>query len=870
MTDALPPTASTESDTAVPQPEENSVLDELLKNLTHPEASTRLETVQKLAQQQPVDRSILRALEKTAAQDSDITVRDAALLALAARPYRVLQQQDNRLPLAQRRSILAEIERWNGDGLLPAHLIRLLRQRYDFDLPVSAPSAAPAATPAGPRPTLTQILLSEATIKVALYLGAFFVIAAAFILAAIFEVLRLPILGLSTLGFLGAALALKRRLPTASFVLFIVFSFLLPIDAAVLVDMIDPGSDITWFFWVVVSFMLGVVWAAGTWLYRSRVFSLLSLAAASLAMLLLGRWIDRTPHVDLLLVALPTLAALGGKIVLERWQDRRFALPLFILAQVQQIALLGMSLLLVLVALVDEDLPDPVWWPVIALTWLLGVAFYVLSQRLTPFVLFPPLAVAALAPIPLFLSGIFSPHWQAVMAIAWGWGTVLALSGEVASRLKRLQLPVYGFWLVIASAGLYLLAAGGGLIDEVTFGLGYLVGTAVVYLGLTVYRPRVWLWSSALLAATAAYFAVFFLPSVEAYNFYPGFIILWPALALLSLSLGLRRGFDLNLRWHLPPLVLGSLVGLACLLVLLTTGFEESGRAALALMIVAVFLALFGLLDRRPIVGYGATAGFALALGFGLIWQEQDHWVLPLVGLASLYYVGGLALTWLGRSGGWGMVLRLSGLGLGTVVALSAPIQGGASGVIGPALVATYFALEAFRLRQVWLGLPANLLYLVAYFTLLVEMDVSQPQFYSIGAALLGFIMHYFLGRSGSKWAAFITGLLSQFILLGASYIQMFSTDWTLYFFILFLQAIIVLVYGLVVRSRSLVLAPILFVVLGVITMALSALAGIPALILVGCTGFLLLLLGIAALVMREKLLAVTSRLGERLGGWQA
>jgi hypothetical protein len=98
----------------------------------------------------------------------------------------------------------------------------------------------------------------------------------------------------------------------------------------------------------------------------------------------------------------------------------------------------------------------------------------------------------------------------------------------------------------------------------------------------------------------------------------------------------------------------------------------------------------------------------------------------------------------------------------------------------------------------------------------------------------------------------------------------MFSTEWILYFFVLFLQAVVVLVYGLVVRSRSLVLAPIIFVVLGVLTVALSALAGIPALILVGCTGFLLLLLGIIALLMREKLLAVTNRLGERLGGWQA
>ncbi len=870
MTDTPLPPDPAEPAAAVPTPEAPSSLADLLNNLHQPEASARLEAVQQLAKWQPGERSILRALEKSAAQDSDPAVREAALLALVARPYRLLQQQDNRLPLAQRRSIVAEIERWAADGLLPAHLARLLRQRYDFDLAAPTPAAAAPPLPAGPRPTLTQVLLSEATIKVALYLGAFFVVAAAFILAAIFEVLRLPILGLSTLGFLGAALVLTRRLPMASFVLFTVFSFLLPIDAAVLLDLLDPGPNVTRFLWVVVFMGLGLVWAGGTWLYRSRFFSLLAFAAATLAMILLGRWADRTPHLDVLLAALPTLAALGGKMILERWQDRRFALPLFILAQVQQLALLGLSLVLVLIALVDEGLPSPAWWLVIALTWLLAVLFYVLSQRLTPFVLFPPLAVAALAPLPLFLSGVFSPTEQAVMLVAWLWATMFALGGEALTRLKRLELPVYGFWLVIASAGLYLLAAGGGLIDRVAFGLGYLVGTTVVYLGLTLYRPRVWLWSASLLAATAAYFALFFLPSVKPYNFYPGFILLWPALALLGLSLGLRRGFGLNLRWHLPPLILGSLVGLAGLLVLLTTGFDEAGRATLALAILAGFLALFAWLDRRPWVGYGASAGLALALGFGLIWQEQEQWVLPLVGLALLYYLGGLALAWLGRAGGWAMVLRLSGLVLGTLVALSAPIQGGAGGVIGPALVATCFAVEAFRLRQVWLGLPANLLYLVAYFTLLVELDVSQPQFYSIGAALLGFIMHYFLVRSGSQWAAFLTGLLSQVILLGTSYIQMFSTEWILYFFVLFLQAVVVLVYGLVVRSRSLVLAPIIFVVLGVLTVALSALAGIPALILVGCTGFLLLLLGIMALLMREKLLAVTNRLGERLGGWQA
>jgi hypothetical protein len=865
MTDTpLPPGDIASQPTAEPS------LADLLNSLTQPEAATRLEAVQQLGRLKAGERSAVRALEKIAAQDEAPAVREAALLALAAPPYRAFQQQDNRLPPAFRRSILAEINRWVTDGLLPAQTAQLLRQRYDFDQPTPAAAAASTPAPATPRPTLSQLLLSETTIKVALYLGAFFVVAAAFILAAIFDVLRLPILGLATVGFLGAALALKRRLPTASFVLFTVFSFLLPIDAAVLLDLFDPGSTVTWLYWIAVAALLSVVWSGGTFFYRSRLFSLLALAAASLAMLLVGRWLDRTPHLDLLLIELPTLLALGGTIILERWQDRRFSLPLFILAQVQQVALLGWSAIMVLFTLADKGLSSPGWWLVIAFTWLLAALFYGLSQRLMAFVLFAPLAVAALAPVPLLFSGVFSPAWQVVMALAWLWGTLLALGGEGLGRIKWPGLSVYSIWLVIASAGLYLLAVGGGLADRVAFGLAYLIGTAVVYLGLTLYRPRVWLWSGSLLAATAAYFAIFFLPSLELYDFYSGFILLWPALALLGLSLALRRGWRADRRWHLPPLVLGGLVGAVAVLALLATGFDEPGRATLALVIVAGFLALLAWLDRQPLLGYGATASLALALGFGLVWREQEQWVLPLVGLASLYYLSGLVATWLGRLGAWAGVLRLSGLGLGTLVALSAPIQGGAAGVIGAALVATYFAIEAFRLRRVWLGLPANLLYLVAYFTLLVELDVSQPQFYSIGAALLGFVMHYFLVRSGSKWAAFFTGLLSQVILLGTSYIQMFSTEQLIYFVVLFLQALVVLVYGLVVRSRSLVLAPILFVVLGVITVALSVLAGIPALILIGCTGLLLLLLGIAALVMREKLLVATNRLSERFSGWQA
>jgi hypothetical protein len=831
--------------------------------------ATRLETVQQLGRLEIVEPELLPALEKIVAQDSHPEVRQAALLALAGPPYRALQQRHNRLSPPLRQIILAEIDRWVADGLLPMQTANLLRQRYNFDRQ-PGPTATPAASPAQPRPTLTQILLSETTIKVALYLGAFFVLAAAFILAAIFDVLRLPILGLATIGFLGAALGLKWRLPTASFVLFTIFSFLLPIDAAVVLDFFEAGDRVSLPFWIILCGLMGLVWLGGTFLYRSRFFSLLTLVAISLAALLLGRWLDVSPHLDIFLLQLITLAALGGKIILDRWQDPRFALPFFILAQLQQATLLGGSALLLLVALVDQDGPGMGWWVVIAATWLLAALFYAGSHHLTTWAIFPPLAVAALLPGPLFLSGVFSPTWAVVMAIAWVWATVLALGGEGLSQVKRPSLSVYGLYLLIASVGVYGLAAIGGLADRVAFGLGYLAGTTPVYLGLTLLRPRAWLWSITLVTATAAYLAVFFLPAIRAMEFYPGFILLWPTLFLLSLSLGLRRFGSAGLGWHLPPLVLGGVAGGLVGLVLLITGFEESARAALAWLIIAGFISLFGLIDRRPILGYGATASLALAVSFGLIWLEWEQWVLPLVGLASLYFVAGLGLTLTGRAGSWAAALRWSGLGLGTLVSLSAPLPGQASAVIGPALIATFWAIEAFRRRNIWLGFPAMALYLVAYFTLLVQLDVSQPQFYSIGAALLGFVMHYLLVRSGNYWAAFFTGLLSQLILLGTTYIQMFSTEQLLYFFVLFGQAMVVLVYGLVVRSRSLAAAPLAFVVLGVITVALSALAGLPALILVGCTGFLLLLLGIVALVMRERLLAVTNQLGQRLGNWQA
>jgi len=81
-------------------------------------------------------------------------------------------------------------------------------------------------------------LLSEAAVKTALYLGAFFVIAAAFIFAIALEAARVPILTVFAAAGYGTALELFKRLRPASFVFFTIGSCLIPITAGVLIDQI--------------------------------------------------------------------------------------------------------------------------------------------------------------------------------------------------------------------------------------------------------------------------------------------------------------------------------------------------------------------------------------------------------------------------------------------------------------------------------------------------------------------------------------------------------------------------------------------------------------------------------------------------------
>jgi len=959
-------------------------LETMLEALKSSEAGARAEAAKKLGRLEHSSQAALRALERAAAKDRSKKVREAAIQTLRSPTYRRLQCQSSSLAPRPRRIVLGEIDRWQADALISPEQAEVLKQRYRFDVPVpvaqpviekpAPPAKVEAEKPLPPKRSLAQMLLSETTIKVALYLGAFFVISASMILAAVIEILRLPILLIVTAICLGVSLGLKRRLPQASFVLYVVFSFLLPIDAGVFQSIINLAPGFSHPYWILVLATLSVCWGLGTRFYQSRLFSLLAFGAASGVMWLIGRWVDASEHLDVLLLTLSSLTGLGGAYVLKRWKDNRFASPLWVLTQIQQVVLLSASASIILYQVVAYDFPLEGWWLAITFTWLLASLFYIVSNLIRPFALFPFLAVATLLPLPWFFLGTFSPEARAVMIVTWIWGAVLTIAGEGLGYLKLEAVQKYRLPLFIASVPLFIIAAMGGLYDLITIGFAYLVGTAIVYTGLTIHKPRHAPWFGALLSVFCAYLVAFELPFLEDHSFYPGFILLWPTLILLGVDLAAKYGFKASNVWHLAPRALGTLIGGINILVLLGTGVEEPLKAALAFTILSVFFTLYALVSTAPVIGYLATASLAVAVPYLLAHFEQSTWLIPMTLLFSAYYLGGLVLARLGKSSAWTNVMRVSGLALGVlvafsapfqgdlasvvsvalvailftieafdrqnnglgipaylfytwaylaamyefgvfehiqwltpltalvyihyllgfglklagkkgawinalrviglsmaiVVALSAPYQGGPASIVSVTLFAVLFTIEAFDRRNVWLGFPANLLYLGAYFMVLAELEVSEPQTYSIGAALLGIIMHYLLVRSGSSTGAFITGMLSQLVLLSTTYIQMVSTGRFLFFFILFFQSLVVVLYGLVLRARSFVITPIIFVTLGVISVVFSALSGIPTAILIGCTGVLLLALGTLAMVLRERLIKATEKLGEQLGGWRA
>jgi len=1281
-------------------------LNRILESLKGDDPESRLAAIQELHQLNYTSAAIRAELERLALKDDHEKIRTAALATLDLPTNRHIRSIASKLGRDERYALLKEIEGWVKSGLLDKIQADVLKRRYDFDIsplpiqpvlapvketatsptqnhamlsassaeltkPASALSAKPI--PAGPRPTLLQTLLSETSIKIALYLGAFFVIASAVILGALVEAARLPTLIIGTIIFGIFSVAIRKRLPQPSFALFIVFSFLLPITANVIEESLKLSSQAAAGYWTFVSLFMAVIWGVSAWLYGSRLFSITSFIALTTSFYNLGGIFKAEPEFNMTMMGIAALAGLFGARLLKAWKDNKFALPLFISAQILQGIVLLLSIGLWLLHPFESNLFTP-WNLASVATWGLAFIFFLWSDALYPFIFFRWFAATALIPIPWFGATVYDAGNIVNTILFFAWGMILAVSSEAVYRVDK--ICKYCLPILIASSPAFMAAIATGFAENRSFGFGALLGIAMVYGVIHAIRPRGLLWAASLLAAIGAYFTFFELPFLQNIDVFSGFIFLGLSILLLLPDLILKADFAADKNWRLPlrifgallvlwtfvflttseldplinintaivfgvyavfftiysirytrpligylatlsltlsvlytinyfdlniwlesltalsvlyyfagftfkrnemplswgnmlkvsGLILGSLISLVAILSFKDTsgwyvavigalfivemhsqkqslfelgahflfpaafylilrdlhldelayilfGFSliwlgldlifsrtfkssrrlelpirgigalaaftasltlimegHAARAAICFGILTVFFSIYTLVQRKAILGYISAAYLPLTVVYTLQYFNIDAWLPALTGLAVIYFGAGFvirtkanwslmlrnsaltlgtlvtfvalinlektggwyvlvvglifitetflrsdgrfeigapilfsagaflilqdlnikdiqytllitSLVWLGfdlifhktftetrplkwivrglgavlvvsnvlylfsygilndarspaicfgiyslffithsllyrvprlgytftitlplfvffvcrdvefekwlfpiiaitiiyyaigyvmrrsqRGVGWDVTMLFSGLGLGTILSFFAPFQGGLDSSLPVAIAATLWALEAFTRKNVWLGFPANVLYLLAYFMILIDLKVDEPQYFSIGAAILGMIMHYLLTRAGSKTGALITGMVSQLVLLGTTYIQMLNTERLIFFVVLFFQSLAVLIYGIVIRSRSLVLTPIVFSVLGVVTVVYSALKGISTVVLIGCTGIILLMLGILAVVMRERI----TRLGERLSDWQA
>ncbi|PKN95031.1 MAG: hypothetical protein CVU44_04260 [Chloroflexi bacterium HGW-Chloroflexi-6] len=826
------------------------------EELRSPDPQNRKQALQKLTLE-PATPDLLAAIEHMAAHDPDPELRAAALDALDSSRLRALRTQRlMKLSGSEQKFILQELDTWQKQGLIGEDLANSLRSRYRVALKPAVPLVSQAEqpvppTPASalqtdststpiapaasrePRPSLAQTLLSETSIKTFLYLGAFFVIAAAVILAALVETLRLPILSLAALSFGGTALAVKKRLPQPSFVLFIVFSFILPINAGVFSDLVGLEGQVLAAYWTFVLLVSAGIWGFATWFYNSRFFSLTMLGGFLCSAGFIPAILSSDPiaEASLLTIQLANLLGLAGVLLLTRKKGRPFGMPAFLLGQIFS-AVIVAGLFVTGPAnffdlYVDGNSTGAVWLTMSA-AWFVTAIFYIASNQLIAFPLFPWFATAALMPVMFIAQQGFEFSRQSwALAIGWTiWATILTLLSETAyriGRLQELQGRIQSINLPLALAGIALFLVGGvwGVSNSASWGFALLATAAVVLSLAHIIRPRGWVWLPALVSGLFAYFNFFDLPFFPDLENYPLYQITPLIILLLLPDLILRPEWNKNPAWFYPLRGLGVLMALAGLFVMLVIGFlSDPTQSAVCAMILAGFSLLYALRYQQPILGYIPGALFALELTYMLNSFAFPFTFTALSLLALLYYGLGWALHRILHSEGWSITSRWSGLALAFALVIAALVlensfEGWLIGIFG-----ILFMAEARRHPKIETVAPA--LFALGYSLVLFENNVSQIFTYLFGMSILWLSANYAYSKSlPNRPLARLTQITAVLLLVLSAAFLLGSTDPTGSLFWMGLAlSIFLLLHALLYRQAWLGYAFTIFLALSALTMS--------------------------------------------------
>lgn len=700
--------------------------------------------------------AVRRQIEVIAVRHADASIRAEALALLNAPANRAVQKQGapGKLDRGIRYTLLQEINDWEKSNLLDKQNADAIRRRYDFDFapqtppaPVPTPAAVPAPkadqakplpaqtpapVPPEPRPSLLQTLTSEGAIKIYLYLGAFFVIAAAAILGAVVPTLRLPILIVGTFIFGGISVAIKKRLPQPSFALFIVFSFLLPITANSLEETLrssyNLSSTFTSGYWAAIFLFMSAIWSGGTWLYESRFFSVAAFAAFLLAFLNLGNLFDPAPALNMT-AGIAVLGGAAGTWLLKKWRDDKFAMPLFLSAQFAQAINVAVSFVFFFSNLYNGQY-EPIWNLAFFAAWGAASVFYILSNRLFPFFAFPWLAAGALIPMPWFVMGAFETNSLPSALILFAWSALLAASSEVLRRVEsqaRYYLPA-----LLASLPGFAFAVIPGFAHDTWLGFAVTLAIAMLFTALHIFHSRWWLWTLALLNAIIAYFAFFNFEFIEKLDIHGSYIVTLLTFLLLLPDLLLPKDWKLNLTWRLPVRIYAGFFTVFLSLGLLVPG--ESLHSGICYFILAALLAIYTLAYRKAWIGYLPAAYLALAAVFLLDAYDVDAWLPVLSTLAVVYFATGFLIR--GKND-WASMFRFSGLTLGAIVSFTALILTKETGGWYMLALGALFLAEMHIRKNGWFEIGAPILFTSAAFLILRDFDVREVHYHLLAYSLI-------------------------------------------------------------------------------------------------------------------------------------
>lgn len=749
------------------------VLDKLYKLLQSEDDIVILQAIAELANLNYSSVAIRRRLEKLAVSSDSPPVRSDALNALNSSANRAVQRQmtAGKLERSIRLAVLHEIADWETSELLNKQTADALRRRYDFDVEPQAapkivspqaaipmpqansakptPAEAPAQVaapkpqvPAEPRPSLLQTLTSESAIRIYLYLGAFFVIAAAAILGAVVESLRLPILMIGTLVFGGIAVLIKKRLPQPSFALFIVFSFLLPITGISLEEFLRQSLGLSnkfsdW-YWVVLFFIMALIWAGSTRLYESRFFAVAAYLSLILSFFTTGIALEAEFPVHTFLMGLAALIGLAWTQTIKRWKDSKFAFPILIIAQIVEAAVLAFSIGSFGVNLLDASF-EPLFFLFSFATWILGAVFYIASDFVLPFFAFSWLASAAFIPMPWFIAAAFQLESLGGAILMPAWGGVLAVVSEALHRIERGRK--FNIPLLLASLPSLALGIFSGFIEATWLGLAAALGVGLLFTILNILRNRSWLWSLALFNFIVAYFAFFQLDPISKLEIAFGYQLVGITLLFLLPDLFMKKDWQDRLEWRLPLRIFGALFLIAASILLFFA--EEPVQTAVGFGIFALFCTAYAFLYRKPLLGYISAAYLPLAVIYGLDSLNSDAWLPALTGLAVIYYLASIALR---SRAGWGEMLRNSGLAIGTITSFTALILSKENGGLYALVIGLLFIAETYLSRKGIFEIGAPILFTLGAFLVLSDFkvfEISKHLFtYSLIWVVLDAIFH--------------------------------------------------------------------------------------------------------------------------------